>query len=113
MATGGSDDRPDDLELLNSANSALPQPYLTSGTFRPYLESMTTNAFATAALAAARAHNVLTAEDRAAFEACTDASESECWATLVVHDLSMRCRSFTPAVLTNLVELGRACGAVA
>jgi hypothetical protein len=67
------------------------------------------NAFATAA---AKTHNILTPQDRVDFATCTDAVDAESWAMLVVYDLSSRCRSFTPVVLANLVQLGREAGAI-
>lgn len=71
-------------------------------------------AFVSTALDAANAHNILTADDRLSFGLAVladDLAGAESWAQLVIYDLSMRCRSFTPAVLTNLVSLSRAAGA--
>lgn len=66
-------------------------------------------AFVNAALRAAYAHNVLTAEDRHEFsgacETLDSLDEAEGWARLVVMDLSGRCRSFTPPVLVELTRL--------
>jgi hypothetical protein len=70
---------------------------------------------ATAAIRAAYAHNVLDEADRLEFIASIgsdDLSDAEAWSRLVIHDLSARCRSFTPAVLANLIALCAACDAV-
>jgi hypothetical protein len=66
--------------------------------------------FITAAFTAANAHNVLEPENRAHFAAAITAGnalDAEGWAWMIVYDLSMRCRSFTPPVLTRLYELGQ------
>lgn len=68
-------------------------------------------AFVSAALDAANAHNVLSEDDRMSFGLAVlagDITGAESWARLVVYDLSMRCRSFTPDVLSNLVMLSQA-----
>ncbi len=59
------------------------------------------------------AHNVLTAEDRYSFSADIadgDLDAADSWSSLVVYDLSSRCRSFTPVVLADLMALGKAAG---
>ena len=70
-------------------------------------------AYCCAALDGARAHNGLSANDRAAFLADISADrvdDAAGWAGLVVYDMSKRCRSFTPAFLTDLMALGRRSG---
>lgn len=68
-------------------------------------------AYCKAALAVATAHNLLTADERSSFEADLAAGRMVCatgWSSLVVYDLSSRCRSFAPVILTDLIALGRA-----
>lgn len=74
--------------------------------------------YVNAAFEAAGAHNVLSTEEREMFASLwpfeneLDLSQGEDWAQLVVFELSNRCRSFTPPVLSNLVAMGRACGSL-
>lgn len=65
-------------------------------------------AFITAALEVAYAHNVLSVDDRLSFGLAVladDVQDAESWARLVVYDLSLRCRSFTPPALIRLLDL--------
>lgn len=71
--------------------------------------------FVNEALGVAVRHNLLNTDDQAEFRAAiADGNILECegWASGVVYDLSNRCRSFTPDVLTNLIAMGKNAGSI-
>lgn len=71
--------------------------------------------YCSAVLELAVRRNVLTSDEREAFRLSLEnenEAETLSWASLVVYDISVRCKSFVLPEVIVLTHLGRACGAL-
>lgn len=71
--------------------------------------------YCVAALELATRRNVLTLNEREAFRLSLEnenEAETLSWASLVVYDISTRCKSFVLPEVIVLTRLGHACGAL-